>query len=148
MALAPKQISKYREILLERRSVLLGQVASLAKDVANCTEATEISKSPLNPAEIASDNYEQDFAFITMESEEGLVRKIDNALLRIREGTYGTCDECNTVIKKERLDALPFADLCVKCQEQEELGLLSRRSDDEFEMLEDDVGGLSAGDDS
>jgi len=59
-----------------------------------------------------------DFALMEMESET--LRKIDEALLRLDEGTYGVCSECDEGISEMRLKALPFATLCRDCQEQVE----------------------------
>src|SRR6266536_3703682 len=59
-----------------------------------------------------------DFALMEMESET--LRKIDEALLRLEEGTYGVCTECDEAISEARLKALPFASLCRDCQEQAE----------------------------
>ena len=59
-----------------------------------------------------------DFALMEMESET--LRKIDEALLRLDEGTYGICSECDESISEMRLKALPFATLCRDCQEQAE----------------------------
>lgn len=146
MTMEPDELAKYREILLDKREALLGQVASLDEVVANSAKATETSKSPLSIAENASDAYEQDFAFMSMESEEGLLRKIEVALQRIQEGSYGECADCGDPIKPERLEALPFASLCIDCQEKEErLGSDRRNGDDEeFEVLEEELAGSSA----
>lgn len=138
MPLTKKEIASFREVLMDKREALLGQVKNLAADAASSTESTENSKAPQDEAENASDVYEQDFAFITMESEEELLHKVESALRRIREGSYGTCDECNTSIPKARLEALPFADLCVKCQELEEQGLLAGDDDEAFDADDDD----------
>jgi len=59
-----------------------------------------------------------DFALMEMESET--LRKIDEALLRLDEGTYGICSECDESVSEMRLKALPFATLCRDCQEQAE----------------------------
>jgi len=47
-----------------------------------------------------------------------LLREISQALHRIEDGTYGVCPECDEAISAKRLDALPWARYCVKCQEQ------------------------------
>ncbi len=137
MPLTTEQKARSREILLEKRNMLTSQVERLTKDAADSTEATENSKSPINSADNASDAFEQDFAFLSIESEEELLRKIDRALLRIRENTYGECDECGKAINPERLEALPWATMCVKCQELEERGELRRRRNLEFDMEDD-----------
>jgi len=145
MALTTEQLAKAREVLLDKRSHLVVQVERLAKDAAESTEATENSKSPLNSADNASDAYEQDFAFINMESEEEIMRKVDVALLRIRDKTYGVCDDCSKEINPDRLDYLPWATLCIKCQELEERGIRRRKSKD-FE-IDDDTEEAMIGDD-
>lgn len=62
---------------------------------------------------------------IVTETEVRALREIDDALSRIRSGSYGVCKNCGRAIRKDRLKALPFATLCVKCKEEEE---------EEFEM--------------
>jgi len=59
-----------------------------------------------------------DFALMEMESET--LRKIDEALRRLEEGTYGDCSECGQRIAEARLKALPFANTCRECQEHRE----------------------------
>ena len=44
------------------------------------------------------------------------IDQIDTAIAKIHEGTYGQCENCGTAIPKERLKALPYAALCVKCK--------------------------------
>jgi len=139
MPLTADQLAKSREILMEKRIQLANQVERLAKDAAESTQATENSKSPISSAENASDTYEQDFAFMSMESEEELMRKVDRALQRVREKTYGECEECNKDINPERLEALPWATMCIKCQEMEERGMRRKREEDDvdFDIADD-----------
>jgi len=137
MPLTAEQLAKSREILLEKRAALANQVELLAKDAADSTQATENSKSPINSAENASDAFDQAFAFMSMESEEELLRKVDRALVRVREKTYGQCEECDKLINPDRLEALPWATMCIKCQELEERGILRRKRDDDFDIADD-----------
>ena len=57
-------------------------------------------------------------------SESRELAKINEALDRLQDGTYGICDECEHPIPAERLAALPFATLCVDCQQLEDTGRL------------------------
>lgn len=57
---------------------------------------------------------------IVTETEVRALREIDDALSRIRSGSYGVCKNCGRAIRKDRLKALPYATLCVKCKEEEE----------------------------
>ena len=59
-----------------------------------------------------------DFALMEMESET--LKKIDEALRRLEEGSYGDCTECGQKIAEARLKALPFANTCRECQEHRE----------------------------
>ena len=49
-----------------------------------------------------------------------MLRQVDEALDKIRQDTYGLCESCGEMINERRLEALPFAKLCISCQEKEE----------------------------
>ena len=53
----------------------------------------------------------------SLELNVGLLRRVDAALGRIADGTYGTCQECEEEISQKRLNAMPWATLCITCQE-------------------------------
>lgn len=152
MPITSEQLARSRELLLEKRAALAGHVERLAQEAVESTEATENSKTPLSSAENAAEAYEQDFAFMSMESEEQLLRKVDRALQRIHEHTYGECEECGEAINSERLEAVPWATMCVKCQELEERGMLPGRqeeldfalADESEEAFIGDEGGASS----
>jgi RNA polymerase-binding transcription factor DksA len=56
-----------------------------------------------------------------MESESGEVQEIREALERLHNGTFGSCESCGHAIPLERLKAIPYARLCVGCKSEEEL---------------------------
>ena len=74
------------------------------------------------PDEIDSASSESELAFIgrLCEREGALIQKIDKALMKIQEGTYGKCISCEEDIGSERLKARPVADLCIDCKSQQE----------------------------
>src|SRR5579883_990152 len=53
-------------------------------------------------------------------SVQGLLHMVEDALRRIRDGTYGICDSCGRPIDANRLRAIPYARLCIRCKEREE----------------------------
>jgi DnaK suppressor protein len=65
-------------------------------------------------------DFVQDVELALMEMKSETLKKIDEALQRLEEGTFGTCAECGTEISEARLRAVPFAVLCITCQEQRE----------------------------
>ncbi len=70
--------------------------------------------------DIASSTFGDELTLQMAESEIRELRQIEDALTRIHSGTYGVCKNCGTIIPRNRLKALPFATLCVKCKAKEE----------------------------
>ena len=118
-------VQLYRDRLLTLRARLRGDVTHMADAALNKNGMEgngNLSSMPIHMADIGSDNFEQEFTLSLMQSEEDLLGKIETSLERIEEGTYGTCEECGTRIPKTRLNAIPYADLCVRCAERVEQG--------------------------
>jgi DnaK suppressor protein len=63
---------------------------------------------------------ERELAVTRLESAARLLRDIRSALARIDKATYGFCEACEEPIPDKRLDAVPWAPLCIRCQEQAE----------------------------
>ena len=80
----------------------------------------DLSSMPIHMADLGSDNFEQEFTLSLMENEGGTLAQIETSLERIEEGTYGQCEECGARIPKNRLKAIPYAVLCIRCAEQQE----------------------------
>jgi DnaK suppressor protein len=116
-------LNTYKERLLALRARLRGDVTQMANATLqkNRTDGNgDLSSMPIHMADIGSDNFEQEFTLSLMESEGVTLACVESALERIEEGTYGTCEECGVRIPKKRLDAIPYATMCVRCAEQHE----------------------------
>jgi DnaK suppressor protein len=108
----------YRDKLIAMRARLRGDVNNMADAALRKRRSDangDLSSMPIHMADIGTDNFEQEFTLHLMQSEEGTLGKIENALERIEEGTYGECEMCGVRIPKARLNALPYATTCVKC---------------------------------
>jgi RNA polymerase-binding protein DksA len=118
-------LSEYKDRILFLRARLRGDVSQLA-DAAlkkSRSEANgDLSTMPIHMADIGSDNFEQEFTLSLMENEGVTLEQIESSLERIEDGTYGQCEECGVKIPKTRLNAIPYATLCVRCAEQQENG--------------------------
>ena len=102
------------QMLTERQSEIRNKLRSLREVLpAAVTQVKDDEERSMEDFVLG-----MDFALMEMESET--LRKIDEALLRLDEGTYGACSECDESISEMRLKALPFASLCRGCQEQAE----------------------------
>ncbi len=119
------ELGVYKELLLGLRARLRGDVSQMA-DAAlkkSRSEANgDLSTMPIHMADIGSDNFEQEFTLSLMENEGVTLEQIESSLERIEEGSYGQCEECGVKIPKARLNAIPYATLCVRCAEQQENG--------------------------
>lgn len=113
--LTRKDIERFRELLLAKRSELLGDMTTMQTEALNRNrqEATgDLSSMPIHMADLGTDNYEQEFTLGLIEGERALLREIDEALERIENGTYGICQATGQPIGKARLKARPWAKYC------------------------------------
>ncbi len=112
------ELDAYQKTLLAMRSRLRGDLSHLADSAlgsaASLANAGPAS-APADPADLGSDSYEQDFTFSLMQNQEHVLEEIGDALERAQKGTFGRCEECDMVIPKARLQALPYTRHCVDC---------------------------------
>jgi len=118
--LTSKQLAEFKRTLLAKRQMLTGDVNTLAADTLRRDAGGELSNMPIHMADIGSDNWEQDFTLGLIESEQQLVREIDAALRRIKDGTYGVCMATGKPISVARLRAKPWAKYCIEYARQQE----------------------------
>lgn len=71
-------------------------------------------------ADTATETYDRELDYSLEENAEHVLGEIDAALRRIEDGTYGQCTNCGKQIPEERLEARPYATLCIDCQRQRE----------------------------
>ena len=104
----------YKKLLSQR----LGEVLAATKGIAvGMTDPRDQSADPIDQASTES---QISFAFRIKEREGVLIRKIERALSKLEDGTFGICEECGEEISEGRLQARPVATLCIKCKEKEE----------------------------
>jgi DnaK suppressor protein len=101
--------------LKDRRQHLLREVKLRLKEFKN-SGTDRLSDS----ADIASNLIEDEIVMSIAQGEAHEIEQIDNALNKIKKGKYGNCENCDKSINKERLTAIPFVNLCIKCKEDEE----------------------------
>jgi RNA polymerase-binding transcription factor DksA len=119
---SPEELDRARAELVERRRQLWERVERLCSESAqdNPRDLGEISSLPTHPADLGTEAFEQERDFGLAERCSAEIREIDRALLRIDEGGYGICEQCDQRISEERLLALPSAALCARCQSEQE----------------------------
>ncbi|MCK5242729.1 TraR/DksA C4-type zinc finger protein [bacterium] len=104
------------------KKMLLAQKATLLEKVKNSVDMNKESSSDevRDTADFASDYYERELAMGLSETERVRLQEVEDALERIDKGKYGKCEECGSQIAPQRLEALPFAKLCIECKAKEE----------------------------
>ncbi len=114
------QLASIREALLEERAGLLDQVADL--DAEADVNYWRESGFDDDPADAGSASFERETAQSLSNHARRLLTQIDDALRRMDAGTYGLCERCGTPIEGARLEALPYALLCLDCKRRDETG--------------------------
>ncbi|MBU0630225.1 MAG: TraR/DksA C4-type zinc finger protein [Candidatus Margulisbacteria bacterium] len=116
------ELKKYEQLLLAKRKEMLDGIEDLRKEsTKTIKDATgELSSHTYHMADLGTDAQEREKKFQLASKSGRLVYHIDEALRRIKEGTYGKCTECGKEIKAARLLAVPHARLCIDCKEKEE----------------------------
>ncbi len=125
-------ILKMRDILVTRRDALR---KALAGDLSLLTQLREQSGSDVVDAALDAAQDEISSQLAEVESRE--LGNIEKALESIRQGTYGLCEVCGSKIPMARLNALPYATMCIECQRAAEDGTLEDRRNPDWGRVVD-----------
>ncbi len=109
------QLKKFKSLLLEKRD----EIVKKAKQTLEEDMTLDANDLP-DEMDLASSEYLQSFTFRLRGREKSFLDKINKALAKIDDGTFGTCEECGEEISVKRLEARPETTLCIKCKEDQE----------------------------
>ena len=110
-----KESKRFKKLLEEnKRALLLSAKKTLSE------EATFDTDDLPDEIDLASSEYTQSMVFRLRDREKFLLKKIDDALVRIESGTYGICEICEEDISVKRLEARPVTTMCIRCKEEQE----------------------------
>ena len=113
----------FKELLLKKKADLARGIEHLANDALKTSQrdaSGDLSAYSLHMADMATDNYDREFALNLADNEQKLLHRIEAAIEKLDGDSYGLCELCNKKISKVRLRAVPYAELCVPCQEKQE----------------------------
>lgn len=124
--LRDKELQEFREMLIQKRRQLIGDVAHLEDEAIRKSGhgGGSLSSMPIHMADLGSDTWEQELTLGLIENERGLLREVDEALMRIDDRTYGLCVATGKPITRARLRAKPWAKYCIEYARKRELGLV------------------------
>jgi DnaK suppressor protein len=114
-----KKLRTYREKLLQRKHEIL---EAYQKNKTYGMEAVDDGAQDI--ADKATNSYTKEFLFSLSNNERDMLQQVDEALHRIDDHRFGYCVVCEDEVDRKRLEAVPWAQRCISCQEKQEQGLL------------------------
>ena len=120
-----------KQMLIERQREIMHEVQGKIRDVR--AEGSDKDHNVLDPGETSEVDIQEDIEFALIQMKAETLNKINEALSRLEDGSYGNCFECGDEIAQPRLRALPFAVRCKDCEEARETAeqrerMMARRS--------------------
>ena len=116
----------FRELLQDKRRAVVEAIEYLHKEnpgsLEDETGELVSGSADQHMADTATETVDREIDYTLEESDGRLLTAIDEALARIEAGTYGVCVNCGAQIPPERLEAMPWATLCIECKRKEERG--------------------------
>ena len=119
LSMDKKKLESFKKRLETRQQELRRMVSRTEQDGRTIDE-----DSAQDIADRAASSYTKEFLFHQSNNDRQLLQMVENALSRIREGSFGECISCGKEINAKRLEAVPWTRHCIECQEKLEQGLL------------------------
>ncbi|MBI1883393.1 MAG: TraR/DksA C4-type zinc finger protein [Chlamydiae bacterium] len=117
------KFQEYKKILIDERDRLSSDISHLKDDHLQKSQKEmtgELSGYSIHMADMSSDDYDRGVALGIFTQEQEILYLIEEALKRMDEGTFGICEVCDKPISAKRLEAVPYATLCLPCQSEQE----------------------------
>lgn len=112
-----KKLEQFKKLLLELKESIVHDIYNISQD-SDSQDSGDVSGHVLHMADVATDMYDREFNLGLASNEREILQKIEDALRRIQDGTYGFCLGTGKPISTARLKAIPYAEYCLKYQEE------------------------------
>ena len=114
----------FRQRLIAERQRVLDAIENIHTENPGSIgeETEELGFQDNHPGDVATATFDREMASTLEENSAHVLAGIDAALGRIENGTYGVCQQCENPIGADRLEALPWATLCIDCKRKQERG--------------------------
>ncbi|MGC2064527.1 MAG: TraR/DksA family transcriptional regulator [Thermodesulfovibrionales bacterium] len=115
----PERLRELKNALLKRRDAIVKEAKDeIAKYISG--ENRQLVDTAVDDGDWAVVDISEDINLMRLDAHRKLMLDIDEALRKIQEGTYGTCEDCGEEISEKRLGVMPTATLCISCKENKE----------------------------
>ncbi|MCA9408510.1 MAG: TraR/DksA family transcriptional regulator [Candidatus Omnitrophica bacterium] len=112
-----KKLEYYKKLLLKLKDDMVHDIKNMSTSNGE-SDTRDVSGHVLHMADVATDMYDKEFNLGLASKEREVLQRIDAALKRIEDGTYGFCLGTGKPIGQARLKAIPYAEHCLKYQEE------------------------------
>ena len=114
-----KKLNHYKK-KLEAQSAELARLVALDEEEGRSAD----DDATQDIADKANSSYTKEFLFNRSNKERFILELVDEALARIKDGSYGICAHCREEMQQKRIDAVPWARHCIDCQQKQDQGLI------------------------
>lgn len=115
-----KELAEFKKLVLKKKEEILDEIKHISDDTLRKSQkeaSGDISGYSYHMADVATDTYDREFSLGIASNERKFLYDLDDALKRIEDGVFGVCQGCKKLIAKNRLKAVPYATMCLKCQQ-------------------------------
>ena len=119
-----KQLQLYKKLLIKLKENIVHDIKNMTSVESGSAKdsSVDVSSHALHMADVATDMYDREFNLGLASNDRELLSRIEDALKRIQDRSYGNCVGCKKPITVARLKAIPYTEHCLKCQESMEKG--------------------------
>jgi RNA polymerase-binding protein DksA len=117
------RMKKYKKLLLAAKDNLEAEVQHLHRDNLNRSQresSGDLSGYSYHMADVGTDTFGREVELTIASAGSETMKDIEAALGKIEDGTYGKCGVCGGQVSEKRLEAVPYARLCISCKSEEE----------------------------
>lgn len=117
-----RDLKELEKKLLAERDELMRQMSELERQSLGMSQSEQTGEASFDDeyADAGTATFERERDFSLAQNIKDILDKVEHALKKVRDGSYGTCESCGKVIEAARLKALPYANLCITCKKREE----------------------------
>ncbi len=118
--IAKNKNEQFKKALLKSKENIVHDIKNMAavNSANNKDNGGDVSSHSMHIADVATDMYDREFSLGLASNDRELLNRIEAALARIANKTFGLCSVCKKAISAARLKAIPYVETCLKCQEQ------------------------------
>lgn len=117
------ELTAFKKLILKKKEDIIEHIKDISEETVKKSQkdaSGDISSYTYHMADVATDNYDREFSMGRVSDDREFLYELEDALKRIEDGSFGICEECESLISKTRLKAVPSARLCIKCQEKKD----------------------------